>query len=250
MSLIRTAARLIGKNSPAILTTFGVVGVLSTAILTAKATIEATRVAEDMYDRYDGDVLAKEVFQKVWPLYIPPLMSGVLACVSIIYAHNIHTRRSAALLSLYSLSETALKEYREKVVETFGKGKEAKVRAHIDQDRLDKDPVTQKEVLITGKGEMLTYDAMSGRYLMTDVESLRKAENKMNHVIINDMYASLNDFYNLIGLPPTKLGSEVGWNLDRLLELEFTTMMSDDGRPCLVLDYRVSPISGFEACLH
>lgn len=69
------------------------------------------------------------------------------------------------------------------------------------------------------------------------MESLRKAENKLNSRLNREMYARLSDFYSLVGLPYTSNSEEIGWDSDKLLELRFTTVLSDDGRPCIAFDY-------------
>lgn len=58
----------------------------------------------------------------------------------------MHAKRTAALATAYKLSETALTEYKEKVVETIGEKKEQLVRDKIDKDHIDKDPVSKKRL--------------------------------------------------------------------------------------------------------
>ena len=149
------------------------------------------------------------------------------------------------MAAAYSISEKAFSEYKEKVIEKIGENKEQKVRDEIAQDQVNRNPVSTREVIITGNGDVLCYDSITGRYFQSNVESLRKAMNDTNHQIINDMYASLNDFYNRIGLPMTPYASEVGWNADRLLELQFSTVLSEDGRPCISVSYPLSPIRDY-----
>ena len=104
--------------------------------------------------------------------------------------------------------------------------------------------------VITGKGEVLCYDAISGRYFKSDVDKIRKAENILNKKLMNDMYCSLNDFYDLVGLPFTQLGFELGWNVnDSLVEIEFSTQLSEDDIPCVVVDYSVTPKYDFQHLL-
>ena len=43
------------------------------------------------------------------------------------------------------------------------------------------------------------------------------------------MYASLNDFYDSIGLGRTKLGKELGWNIDSgTLQIDFDSALSNE----------------------
>ena len=56
------------------------------------------------------------------------------------------------------------------------------------------------------------------------------------------MYVSLNEFYWEVGLDSTPLGEEMGWHIDRgLIDMKFSTQLSDDDRPCLVVDYSIAP---------
>lgn len=56
------------------------------------------------------------------------------------------------------------------------------------------------------------------------------------------MYVSLNDFYYKIGLDNTKIGDDLGWNIENgLIELHFSSQLAADGTPCLVMDYQVAP---------
>ena len=248
--LTKTATRFASENAPALLTAAAVAGVANTAFLTGKASWQASeRVLAEYGDRIVTHedptevacLSARETFELVWTLYIPAAISaaGTIACV--IGVNTIHTRRNAALLSLYSLTDTAFKEYKDKVGEIVGPNKALAIKDEVAKDRVARNPVSSSEVLITGRGEVLCYESISGRYFHSDMETIRKGQNDINAYVINDMYASLNDFWQNIGLPPTSFGEEVGWNLDNLLELSFTAVVSDDGRPCLSINYDNSP---------
>ena len=58
----------------------------------------------------------------------------------------------------------------------------------------------------------------------------------------DEMYISLNEFYYEIGLNPISIGDDLGWNIDHgYIELSFSSQLTDDGNPCLVIDYQVTP---------
>jgi hypothetical protein len=59
------------------------------------------------------------------------------------------------------------------------------------------------------------------------------------------MYASLSEFYDRIGLPTTPYSEEVGWNSDHMMEIVFSTVLTEANQPCVVLEYLVSPIRGY-----
>lgn len=237
--------RLVVDNSPLILTYISVAGVLSTTILAVKATPRALQDLINSQEFAEKNLTTRETVEITWKHYIPAAVSGAVTIASIIGAHSVHTRRNAALVTVYSITETALKEYQAKVKEQLGENKERKVREEVAKDYIANTPMVNAEVHITGTGEQLCYDSFTGRYFKSDIETIRKAQNDINARIINEMYASHNDFYRLIGLSGTTYGEEVGWRTDNLMDLEFTSHLAEDGRPCLCIEYHVSPVRGY-----
>jgi hypothetical protein len=69
------------------------------------------------------------------------------------------------------------------------------------------------------------------------MESLRRAENDINARLNHHDIASLDDWYDIIGMPPTAGSADRGWHSDKLLRVEFTSILTDDGRPCLAFTY-------------
>lgn len=233
----------ITKHSPEILTGIGIAGMITTTIMAVRATPKALILIEERKEEIDVDKLTPiELIKTTWTCYIPAAITGGLSIICLIGASSVNARRNAALATAYTLSESALKEYQEKVIETIGEKKEQTVRDAIAKDRINKNPVSSREVIITEKGNTLCYDAISGRYFKSDIDKLKKAENELNRRMRDEMYISLNEFYYEIGLNPTKIGDDLGWNIDRgYIELNFSSQLSDDGNPCLVIDYQVAP---------
>ena len=160
----------------------------------------------------------------------------------------MHLKRNAALATAYKLSETALTEYKDKVVEVIGENKEKGIRDKIAEDKVHNNPVSQNQVIITGGGDTLCYDALGGRYFKSSMDKIRKAENELNRLMLRDMYVSLNEFYDELGLDHTKLGDDLGWNLDDgLIELNFSSQLAENETPCLVVDYNVAPNYNFSS---
>lgn len=237
--------RLVVDNSPLILTYVAVAGVASTSILAVKATPKALQDLINAQQHADHDLTPKETVEVAWKHYIPAVTSGAITIAAIIGSHSISSRRNAALITVYSLTETALKEYQAKVKEQIGENKEQKVRDAVAKDHIMNAPMVNSEVLVTGTGEQLCHDSFTGRYFKSDIEAIRRAQNDINARIINEMYASQNDFYRLIGLPGTTYGEEVGWTTDNMMDLEFSSHLADDGRPCLNIEYHATPVRGF-----
>lgn len=236
--LAKRSEKIIRDNSPVILTAIGVAGTVTTAYLAGKASFKAAEILRD-----EQNITPWEKTKLVWTLYLPAMAVGTLTCLSIVGANRIGTRRAAAMASAYAISERAFSEYREKIVEKIGENKEQKARDEIQQERVTANPPSA--VMIGTDGEVLCKDAWSGRYFTSNMEAIKKAQNDTNHEILNQQYASLTDFYNRLGLEPTKESDEVGWNSDKLLEVMFTTTISDNNRPVLVMDFSVVPVRNY-----
>lgn len=248
------------KHSSEILTGVGIAGMLTTTVLAVMVTPKALVLLEEEKRRQDRVFLeeakrnnraecakvdklkALEVVKTTWKCYIPPVVTGGVSIACLIGASSVNIRRNAALATAYSLSESALREYREKVIETIGENKEQGIRDAVAKDTVTNNPVDRHEVFITDKGDTLCLDVASKRYFRTDIDRLKRAENDLNKQMRDDMYVSLNDFYFEIGLEPTSVGDDLGWNIDNgYIDLHFSSQLTPKGEPCLVIDYVVGP---------
>ena len=233
----------IKKHSPEILTGIGIAGMITTTVMAVRATPKALILIEERKEEIGAEKLeAMDMVKTTWACYIPAAITGTLSVACLIGASSVNARRNAALATAYTLSESALKDYQGKVIEMFGEKKNEAVKDAVAKDKVEKNPVVTREVIITEKGNTLCYDAISGRYFKSDIEKIKKAECELNRQMLDDMYVSLNDFYYEIGLDSVKLGDELGWNVDSgYIDLSFSSQLASDGTPCLVIDYSVAP---------
>ena len=237
----RRAGKLIADNSPVLLTALGVTGLITTAYLTGKATFKAAEILEEN-DTYSDPLTAKEKVTLTWKVYIPAMATGMATIAVIIAANRVGSRRAAALAAAYTLSEKAFEEYKSKVIDRIGGKKEQEIRDEIAQDRVNRAPSESREVVMIGPGSVLCYDEFTGRYFLSDMETIRKAVNDINEQVINDSFASLSEFYHRVGLTETSFSEDVGWNLDKLLEVKYSSVLTETGKPCLAIDFTVAPV--------
>lgn len=238
--LLKTSIK---KHSPEILTGIGIAGMITTTVMAVRATPKALILIEERKEEIGVNQLeAVDLIKTTWMCYVPAALTGTLSIACLIGASSVNVRRNAALATAYTLSESALKDYQEKVIEMFGEKKNEAVKDAIAKDKVEKNPVVTREVIITEKGNTLCYDAVSGRYFKGDIEKIKKAECELNRQMRDEMYISLNDFYYEIGLDNIKLGDELGWNIDDgYIDLSFSSQLASDGTPCLVIDYTIAP---------
>lgn len=243
-TLARSVVKSVQQKSPVILTGLAVAGVVSSVVLAVRATPEALkRIAA--FEEKDNDLWVKattlEKVRLVWPLYIPATSVGVVTISCIIGAQSVNTRRQAALVGAFTITEGAFQDYKDQIIESFGASKEQKVRDDLVQKQVTKDAPTA-EVLVIGSGSVLCLDTYTGRYFESTMETIRRAQNDFNQLLLTgEMYASLNEFYHLLELPDTDIGEQVGFAPDNLLDINFSTAMTPDGRPCLAISFRALP---------
>ena len=245
---MRVAKTSITKHSPEILTGIGIAGMITTTVLAVKATPKAIRLIEEAKEEKGEDLTKTETVKTCWRAYIPAAATCIASTACLIGASSVSIRRNAMLATAYKLSETAFSEYKEKVVETIGDEKEKIVREKVSEERIKKNPITKNEVIMTDYGDTQFYETLSGRYSKSDIEQIKKVVNYLNKDMLQDMFGtiSLNEFYDELELERIDLGDELGWRVDKgLIEIDFTSKIADNGKPCIVLDYINAPYYGF-----
>lgn len=250
-SLAKRLGKLAVENSPVLLTAAGVTGTLATAYLTGSASFKAAEIIREAQEANRVDeghpynYTFKEKVELVWKEYIPAAVTAGITVAAIISANRIGERRAAALASAYSISQQALTEYKKKVAETLGDKKAQKITDDIAKDRLDANPSSQSHIFVTDRGEHRCYDLYTKRYFTGDIHKIKTAEIDMNFKILNEGYASLSDFWDLLGLEHSGGSDDLGWNTDKKFELEYTYLPDDRDRPCLAIGFRTLPVPKF-----
>lgn len=236
------------RHKPEILMFIGATGLLTTTFMAVRATPKALKHIEDEKKRLNTDKLTVvETVKVTWKDYVPATITGTASLICLIGSSSENLKRGAALTAAYKISETALTDYKDAVKELIGDKKMQEVKDKITKKHIDKNPVSKNSVIITEKGSTLCYDAISGRYFYSDMDRIKKAEHVVNRRILNEMYISLNEFYDELDLDHIPLGNDLGWKVeDGYIELTFGSHLTDDGRPCLVIEYNVAPKRSFD----
>ena len=262
----KMAKRFVSKRSPEILTGIGIAGMVTTTVLAVKATPKALELIEeeksvqnrallDEAEKTGSDVTAQvsklkpiETVKVAWKPYIPAMLTGMASIACLIGAQSVSARRHAALYSAYKLSETALTEYKDKVVETIGEKKEKQIKQKIAEDKVDKAIEDIKEnktkVVVSEDGDTWFIDAYSQIPFKSTVNKIDKAINELNRdmVVYAPSGASLSDFYDKLDLPHTGYSDQVGWTLDDgPIEKDISDAIVKDGKAYIILDFMVRP---------
>lgn len=208
-TMVCGAKKFLKKNSSNILAYMGAAGVIATSVLTAKATIKATKLLDEA-NKEDGERLTKRGIAKlVIPSYIPAAIMGVATISCIIGSNVISQRKQASLIGAYIMLDRSFREYREKAEQLFGEGADASIRNEITKDGCQAYECDQTP----SSDSILFFDEFSNRYFWKTMDEVKDAEYHLNRNLALCGYVSLNDFYELLGISSVPYGSEVGWSL-------------------------------------
>lgn len=248
------------KHSPAILTGLGIIGIGSTVVFAVKATPKAIDLIDDAYlDKASCDhdemysmtgepfinhklkyLGAKDVVKATWKCYIPTAVMGAFTIACFIGSNRVSALRTAALSSAYSMTEKALQTYEQKVIDILGVDKNEEIREAITQDQIDSS--TENMIIPAySTGSELCYDCLTGQYFWSDRESIREKVNDFNEMLLKDMYGDKNEWLLSLGCNQVEDGDLLGWNSDKLLDVNIKSLVAPNGKPCLALSYYTKP---------
>lgn len=263
----KMATRVLKKRSPEILTGFGIAGMVTTTVLAVKATpkaltliqdAEIEKVDEQVKEGKEPDEMVKsltpaEVVKVAWKPYIPAMLLGTASAACLIGANSVHARRHAALYSAYKLSETALTEYKDKVKEIVPEKKVKEIKQKLAEDKVDsivknEDCKEQKaKVIVSNDGDTWFVDPFTnGSFLCTETK-IREAIVNLNYRLMDEMFVSLSDLYDELGLDHTQNSDEIGWCIDDgKIRPDFSDAIVKNGKAYVVMDFLRRPEYGYD----
>lgn len=211
-----TSKGFLKQQSPTILTCIGAVGVVGTSVLTAKATVKATKLLEKAEDEKGEFLTKKEKIKIAGPSYIPAALLGASTISCMFGADFLNKRKQAALVGAYTVLDRSYKEYKEKITELYGEETDAKIKDSIAKDKYEsvkykiKKPIEEQN----NADVLLFFDEYSNRYFWRTMDDVKNAQYHLNRNFVLRGYADLNEFYSFLGLEPTAYGAEVGWSME------------------------------------
>jgi hypothetical protein len=248
------------KHSPEILVIGGVVGTVVAGVMACKATTHIHDILEDakktvdeiheidsepkykeVYKAHTGeeftDTVKKKELTRVYvktgfdiaKLYAPAVAVGALSITAILAGNNILRQRAVAYAAAFTATENTFKEYRDRVVQRFGKDLDRELRYNITSKEVEETVVNEDgtETTVTKtvhEANPSKYDEYTRCFDETSTCWTRNAE--LNYTFLmqqqrfaNDRlqsrgYLSLNDVYEALGFQHSGIGQVVGWVYD------------------------------------
>ena len=213
------------KHSPEILVVTGVIGVVTSAVLACKATRKLDSVLEESKEQIDKikDYIEEEGYSeeytekdaskdltitytqsalKIAKLYGPSVILGAASIGAIFGGHNILRKRNVALAAAYTAVDKGFKDYRNRVIERFGKELDKELNYYIKSDTVE---VTE-----------LDEDGCTGwtKDPELNLVFLKKQQCWANDLLKSRGWLTLNEVYDMLGITRTAAGMVVGWIYD------------------------------------
>lgn len=246
--VLEPAIELAKRNSPQILLATGIAGFVTTVVVAVKTGPTITSIHSFYKNKrnHEADpearmhLIENEARDLVKPVVPLVLMTGAsIGCV--IGSSHIQAKRGAALMAAYSLSEKTFETYKEKVLEKLGEDGEREIMQETS-DKIAKEEVPFDEdysYSVGPDGKVLCYDVVTGKFFHSTKEEIREAEGAINKRLINESIVPLSYFFMELGIEDhSEVGEALGWDITRATpDIYFTSMLDDQSRPCLVLNY-------------
>lgn len=242
------------EHAPEILIGAGIIGGVASAVIACKATMklpelkeERDQMLKDIEDvceirdcgelpedttyteedeKNDTKLANRNYAVKCVRLYLPAIALGTLSATSILVGGNILRKDKLALVSAYNVAQKELSDYRERVVNKFGKAVDNEMRFGIKETEVEEETIDEEtgEKKVTRR-TVRTYDAdpsgnlmffdesspMFSRFPEDNLNTLRRIEDECKFIIEHDGYITLNTVRNKMGLPDCKRGAILGW---------------------------------------
>ena len=166
---------------------------------------------------------------KLFKLYAPAIALGTLSIGCIVAGHNILKKRNLALAAAYAVVDKGFKQYRKNVVDRFGEDLDKELRYNIKanevekitKDKKGKETVEKETEYDINKSILEQYspyarffDASSTCFEKDsglNLMFLRRQQDFANEKLKRNGHLFLNEVYDLLGIPRSIPGQQVGW---------------------------------------
>lgn len=176
-----------------ILTVLGAIGVVGTAIVTAKATTKVDALLCEATIQKGEELTPKEKVVIATPSYIPAVALGAATIGCIFGANVLNKRNQAALTSAYMLLDRSYEEYKRKADELYGNNATQIISEAIAKEHEERDSDLPDEDEVC-----LFWDYTTCRYFrdkLKNVVQKIELEDGMECYILSSPFDSPHNYY-------------------------------------------------------
>lgn len=236
------------RNGSTILTCVGAVGVIATAVIAVRETPKAMKTIEDAEQKKGEKLTKSEVIKVAGPAYIPSVLIGASTIACIFGANVLNKKQQASLVSAYALVNHSYKEYRQKANELCGEDTDKRImRAITELHYRDSDAMKKED------DKQLFFDFFSLQHFYSTVDEVMDAEKRLNELFQSRGYASLGEFYAMLGIPVADSDHAIGWSTSvghylygyNKIEFTYEPLILEGGTDCCVITPTFDPTADY-----
>jgi len=219
------------QYAPEILMGLGGIGSVTAIAIAVNQTPKAVAIVESAQFAKDSGVeltvqeKAKDVLD-ICKVYAPVVGIEAISLTCFLAAHNVMAKRHAALYSAYIALDQAFQQYRDRVIENYGKDADryfstgmnpGQVVQYVDKETGEVKTDTNARVFDEHAGHSIYaryFDESSREWCKsptTNMMKLKHLEKQFDDLLILRGYVFLNEVYKALDLPQTAEGQIVGW---------------------------------------
>lgn len=188
------------KDKAFIFTSLSVIGVGLTVLSTIKDTTKACKLIDEKMSFSDK-------VKKTWKCYIPSGIVATTTILCIVYSDHISQKEKVSLIAALMATQNNYATLRNSVNEVCDDDVKNKINNKVIENKIP------KELYIERTGEKLFYEEYTCTFFISTIDAVLKAEYTFNKQLSVVGYATLNDFYETLGISKTEAGEYLGWSV-------------------------------------
>lgn len=231
-------SKYIRKDKQFMLNFTAVIGVGLTMLTTVRATTKACKLINE-------DMTTQEKIKKTWRCYIPPSLIASSTMLCIMYSDHTTMNQKISLLNALVAVQDKHKTLKNSVNHVCNNQTKEDIVKQTIRDKVPKD------VYLERTDDKIFYEEYTCKFFTSPIDNVLKAEYLFNKQLSIIGHATLNDFYELLGISKTEAGEFIGWSVydgyfganpvNPWVDFDHSKMEDDDGCEYYYLNYANQP---------
>lgn len=234
----------IKKYVPKIMAVGSIAGVITTAVIAVKRRETYEKLICEARREHVATFGLLQPSDKVEPFfeaYYPVFISGGLTIACIAGSYILSDKQQTSLIGAYGVLQNFFERYRRSANNVFGPNADNEIMT----DMARTNPEVHFQCLDSSDKKCIFYEPYSNINFVMYERELMDAEYHLNRNFTMSGYASLNDFYEMLGLPAIPDGDHIGWNMESgICWIDFyhrRICIEEDGTPIFSVNYLFAP---------
>lgn len=245
---------ILKKHTSTVLCITAAVGIIITAVLSAKAAPKAAELLKTKEADENRELTLREKIKTAAPVYIPTMISCALTIVCVFGANMLNKKQQASMAGAYALLNSNYNRYKNKLQELYGETTHDRIMEALNAEEARSVPIYAPSICResslgvenTDERKRLFYEPYSQRYFESTLSQVLQAQYHVNRNFVLGGDIALNDLYLFLGIDGTEEGESIGWSrLDGYDWIDFNNTISelDDGTKYYRIDAMFPPES-------